>query len=232
MYSSERSWQPSLFAGAALALSSTAFALQVMEENGELSTRHGRLGFAVLLFQDLAAIPLIALAPYFAVSAAAAAPKIDYFALARGLGTIVVVVVVGRYVLDVLLRLVALSRVKEAMTAAALLTVVGVTLIMEAVGLSAGLGAFIAGALLAESSYRHELEADIAPFEGLLLGIFFTAIGMSLNLGLLISEPQLIVTLTHLAYSHQVAGSVPARPLAGARTGAIATSGVRAVARR
>lgn len=191
-------WQPSLFAGAALALSSTAFALQVMEENGELSTRHGRLGFSVLLFQDLAAIPLIALAPYFAVSAAAAAPKIDYFALARGLGTIVIVVVIGRYVLDVLLRLVALSRVKEAMTAAALLTVVGITLIMEDVGLSASLGAFIAGALLAESSYRHELEADIAPFEGLLLGIFFTAIGMSLNLGLLISEPRTIVTLTIL----------------------------------
>ena len=191
-------WQPSLFAGAALALSSTAFALQVMEENGELSTRHGRLGFSVLLFQDLAAIPLIALAPYFAVSAAAAAPKIDYLAFARGLGTIVVVVVVGRYVLDVLLRLVALSRVKEAMTAAALLTVVGVTLIMEDAGLSASLGAFIAGALLAESSYRHELEADIAPFEGLLLGIFFTAIGMSLNLGLLVSEPQIIVTLTIL----------------------------------
>ena len=191
-------WQPSLFAGAALALSSTAFALQVMEENGELSTRHGRLGFSVLLFQDLAAIPLIALAPYFAVSAAAAVPKIDYLAFARGLGTIIVVVVIGRYVLDVLLRLVALSRVKEAMTAAALLTVVGVTLIMEDAGLSASLGAFIAGALLAESSYRHELEADIAPFEGLLLGIFFTAIGMSLNLGLLVSEPQIIVTLTIL----------------------------------
>jgi len=191
-------WQPSLFAGAALALSSTAFALQVLEENGELSTRHGRLGFSVLLFQDLAAIPLIALAPYFAVSAAAAVPKIDYLAFTRGLGTIVVVVVIGRYVLDVLLRLVALSRVKEAMTAAALLTVVGVTLIMEDAGLSASLGAFIAGALLAESSYRHELEADIAPFEGLLLGIFFTAIGMSLNLGLLVSEPQIIVTLTIL----------------------------------
>ena len=189
-------WQPSLFAGAALALSSTAFALQVMEENGELSTRHGRLGFSVLLFQDLAAIPLIALAPYFAVSAAKAAPMIDYIAFAKGLGTIVLVVVVGRYVLDALLRLVALSRVKEAMTAAALLTVVGITLIMQSVGLSASLGAFIAGALLAESSYRHELEADIAPFEGLLLGIFFTAIGMSLNLGLLISEPVLIVTLT------------------------------------
>jgi glutathione-regulated potassium-efflux system protein KefB len=191
-------WQPSLFAGAALALSSTAFALQVMEENGELSTRHGRLGFSVLLVQDLAAIPLIALAPYFAISTVAAAPKIDYFAVVRGLGTVALVVFVGRYVLDILLRLVALSRVKEAMTAAALLTVVGVTLIMEQVGLSAALGAFVAGALLAESSYRHELEADIAPFEGLLLGIFFTAIGMSLNLRLLISEPKLIVMLTLL----------------------------------
>lgn len=189
-------WQPSLFAGTALALSSTAFALQVMEENKELSTRHGRLGFSILLFQDLAAIPLIALAPYFAVSAVKTHAAIDYFALAKGLGTIVVVVVVGRYVLDALLRLVALSRVKEAMTAAALLTVVGITLIMEAVGLSASLGAFIAGALLAESSYRHELEADIAPFEGLLLGIFFTAIGMSLNLGLLISAPVLIISAT------------------------------------
>ncbi len=189
-------WQPALFAGAALALSSTAFALQVMEENGELQTRHGRLGFSVLLFQDIAAIPLIALAPYFAVSAMQQAPHIDYLTFAKGLATIAAVVFVGRYALDFLLRLVALSKVKEAMTAAALLTVVGVTLIMEAVGLSASLGAFIAGALLAESSYRHELEADIAPFEGLLLGIFFTAIGMSLNLKLLVSEPVLIALLT------------------------------------
>lgn len=189
-------WQPSIFAGAALALSSTAFALQVMDETGELSTRHGRLGFSVLLFQDLAAIPLIALAPYFAVHAATHGPIIDYFNFAKGLATIVAVVVVGRYALDLLLRLVALSRVKEAMTAAALLTVVGITIIMEKVGLSASLGAFIAGALLAESSYRHELEADIAPFEGLLLGIFFTAIGMSLNLSLLVSKPLLIITLT------------------------------------
>jgi glutathione-regulated potassium-efflux system protein KefB len=189
-------WQPSIFAGAALALSSTAFALQVMDETGELSTRHGRLGFSVLLFQDLAAIPLIALAPYFAVHAATHGPVIDYLNFAKGLGTIVAVVVVGRYALDLLLRLVALSRVKEAMTAAALLTVVGITIIMEKVGLSASLGAFIAGALLAESSYRHELEADIAPFEGLLLGIFFTAIGMSLNLSLLVSKPLLIITLT------------------------------------
>jgi len=189
-------WQPALFAGAALALSSTAFALQVMEENGELQARHGRLGFSVLLVQDLAAIPLIALAPYFAVTATQQAPHIDYVAFAKGLATIAAVVFIGRYVLDFLLRIVALSKVKEAMTAAALLTVVGVTLIMESVGLSASLGAFIAGALLAESSYRHELEADIAPFEGLLLGIFFTAIGMSLNLKLLVSEPALIAMLT------------------------------------
>jgi glutathione-regulated potassium-efflux system protein KefB len=190
------SWQPALFAGAALALSSTAFALQVMEENGELATRHGRLGFAVLLFQDLAAIPLIALAPFFAVSAVSSTTSIDYLAFAKALGTIAAVIVVGRYALDFMLRLVALSKVKEAMTAAALLTVVGVTLIMQQVGLPASLGAFLAGALLAESSYRHQLEADIAPFEGLLLGMFFTAIGMSLNLRLMISMPVLIICIT------------------------------------
>jgi glutathione-regulated potassium-efflux system protein KefB len=188
--------QPALFAGAALALSSTAFALQVMEESGELQTRHGRLGFAVLLFQDLAAIPLIALAPLFATSGAGAG--IDVFAAAKGLLIVASVIVVGHYLLDYVLRLVALSKVKEAMTAAALLTVVGVTIVMELAGLPASLGAFLAGALLAESSYRHELEADIQPFEGLLLGMFFTAIGMSLNLRLLLSQPLVILGLTLL----------------------------------
>ena len=99
---------------------------------------------------------------------------------------------IGYFVLDYVIRLVAMTNVKEAMTAAALLTVVGVAIIMQQVGVSASLGAFIAGALLAESSYRHELEADIAPFEGLLLGLFFTAIGMSLNLRLLIEMPWLV----------------------------------------
>ena len=189
-------WYSSMFAGAALALSSTAFALQILEENHELASRHGRLGFSVLLFQDLAAIPLIALAPFFAASAADALATIDMMAFAKGLGTIAAVVIIGRYVLDFLLRLVARSGVKEAMTAAALLTVVGVTLIMQQAGLPASLGAFIAGALLAESTYRHQLVADIAPFEGLLLGMFFTAIGMSLNLSLLISLPGLILAMT------------------------------------
>src|SRR5262245_5739056 len=180
------SWQTAVFAGMALALSSTALALQVMEETGDLATRHGRLGFAVLLFQDLAAIPLIAFAPLFATTVVNAVPGMDLLSVLKGLGLIAAVVVVGHYVLDYLLRLVALTRVREAMTAAALLTVVGVTIIMQQAGLSASLGAFIAGALLAESSYRHQLEADIQPFEGLLLGLFFTAIGMSIDVRLLL----------------------------------------------
>ena len=188
-------WRSGLFVGLVLALSSTAFALQVLEENGELAARHGRLAFAVLLFQDLAAIPLIALAPLFAVSTGASASGMDLLAAAKALATIGGVIVVGRFALDPILRVVARAKVKEAMTAAALLMVVVVTLVMQAAGLSAALGAFLAGALLAESSYRHELEADIAPFEGLLLGLFFTAIGMSLNLALLIAHPLLVVGL-------------------------------------
>ena len=186
---------PALFIGLVLALSSTAFALQVLEETGELSARHGRLAFAVLLFQDLAAIPLIALAPLFAVSAAGSASQMDLLAAAKALAVIAGVVVVGRFALDPVLRLVARANVKEAMTAAALLLVVVVTVVMQAAGLSASLGAFLAGALLAESSYRHELEADIQPFQGLLLGLFFTAIGMSLNLQLLWQNPLLVAAL-------------------------------------
>ena len=193
------SWQAALFAGLALALSSTALALQVMEETGDLQTRHGRLGFSVLLFQDLAAIPLIAFAPLFAVSAIAGAethtPMEDVLAVIKGLGLIAVVVVVGHFVLDYLLRMVARTRVREAMTAAALLTVVGVTIVMQQAGLSASLGAFIAGALLAESSYRHQLEADIQPFEGLLLGLFFTAIGMTIDVRLFLDAPWIILIL-------------------------------------
>lgn len=185
-------WRSGLFVGLVLALSSTAFALQVLEENGELPARHGRLAFAVLLFQDLAAIPLIALAPLFAVASGATASGMDLLAAVKGLATIGSVIVVGRFALDPILRLVARAKVKEAMTAAALLLVIVVTIVMQAAGLSAALGAFLAGALLAESSYRHELEADIAPFEGLLLGLFFTAIGMSLNLALLVAHPLLI----------------------------------------
>jgi glutathione-regulated potassium-efflux system protein KefB len=188
-------WQTAIFIGLALALSSTAFALQVMEETGDLSTRHGRLGFAVLLFQDLCAIPLIALVPLFAVTGSDTGPTMDLAAALQGLLIIAAVIVVGHFLLDHFVRLVALARVKEAMTAAALLTVVGVAILMQQAGVSAALGAFIAGALLAESSYRHQLQADIKPFEGLLLGLFFTAIGMTIDLRLLLEEPGRIFVL-------------------------------------
>ena len=186
------------FAGLALSLSSTALALQLMEENKELTTRHGRLGFAILLFQDLAAIPLIALAPLFAASLTSKGALFDFVAIGRALVIIALVLVVGRYVLDQALRFIARARVPEAMTAAALLTVVGVAVLMQKAGLSASLGAFLAGAILAESSYRHQLEADIKPFEGLLLGLFFTAIGMSLNVTALIERPLTMLGLVAL----------------------------------
>lgn len=176
-----------LFIGLALSLSSTAFALQVLEEKGELTTRHGRLAFSVLLFQDLAAIPLIALVPLFAVGGTE--HTMDIKSAVFAISTILGVVVVGRFLLSRLYRFVAATGVREAMTASALLTVVGVALVMEAAGLSAALGAFIAGALLADSEYRHQIEADIAPFEGLLLAVFFIAVGMSIDLGVLTAAP-------------------------------------------
>jgi glutathione-regulated potassium-efflux system protein KefB len=177
-----------LFIALALALSSTAFVLQLLEEKGELKQRHGRLAFALLLFQDLAAIPLIAFVPLFAVHS----PIKDQMSLlgaGKALAVIVLLVVAGRFLLGRLYRLVASTHVKEAMTASALLTVVGVALLMEEAGLSAALGAFIAGALVADSEYRHQVAADIVPFEGVLLGLFFTAIGMSLNLELAAERP-------------------------------------------
>lgn len=196
---------PALFIGLVLSLSSTAFALQVLEERGELTTKHGRLAFAVLLFQDLAAIPLIALTPFFAVAVVGAATSMDVVAALRALATIVAVVVVGRFLIDRVLRVIARTKVREAMTAAALLTVVGAALVMSKAGLSPSLGAFLAGALLAESSYRHQLEADIQPFEGLLLGMFFTAVGMSLNLELILTEPTMIVVIVLLLVAVKIA---------------------------
>jgi len=175
------------FVGLALSLSSTAFALQVLEEKGELTTRHGRLSFSVLLFQDLAAIPLIALVPLFAVGGAKATMDVKSAALA--IFTILGVIVVGRFLLSRLYRFVAATGVREAMTASALLTVIGVALVMQVAGLSPALGSFIAGALLADSEYRHQIEADIAPFEGLLLAVFFIAVGMSIDLSVLVAKP-------------------------------------------
>ena len=179
--------------GFVLALSSTAFVLQMLAEKQQLTTTHGRAGFSILLFQDLAVIPLIAVIPLFGSSAAGA--QFDFFGLAKSTGILIGLIVGGRYLLRPLLHIVAASRIPEIFTATALLVVIGSALLMQAAGMSMVLGAFIAGMLLADSEYRHELEGDIAPFKGLLLGLFFIAVGMSVNLSLLFAEPVRILLL-------------------------------------
>ena len=177
--------------GIILALSSTAFVLPTLAERRELSTRYGREAFAILLFQDLSVIPLLALIPLFGTGKPTALTH-----PAVGLGLLVAVMVVGRPLLDLLFRHVARVNSREMFTAAALVTVLGLALLMQAGGLSMSLGAFIAGVLLADSEFRHELEASIAPFQGLLLGLFFMAVGMSTNLTLLVKFPWQIIGLT------------------------------------
>jgi len=177
--------------GIILALSSTAFVLPTLAERRELSTRHGREAFAILLFQDLSVIPLLALIPLFGTGKPTALTH-----PAVGLGLLLAVAVVGRPLLDALFRHVARVNSREMFTAAALVTVLGLALMMQAGGLSMSLGAFVAGVLLADSEFRHELEASIAPFQGLLLGLFFMAVGMSTNLSLLVKFPWQIVGLT------------------------------------
>ncbi len=185
------SFPQALLIGLALALSSTAFALQTLEEKGELTARHGRLAFSILLFQDLAAIPLIAIVPLVATNIASS-PLITFAGALKMVAAVGLIFVVGQFVLDRLYRLLASTQVREAMTAAALLTVAAVSLLMTEIGLSASLGAFIAGVLLADSSFRHQLEADIEPFEMLLLALFFTSIGMGLNYEALLHQPDVI----------------------------------------
>ena len=172
--------------GFGLALSSTAFVLQLLGEQKQLQTDHGRSAFAVLLFQDLAVIPLIALVPLLADQEAGG---IDPVQLAITALCIAALVAGARYLLRPILRLVANSGITELFTATALLIVIGAAVLMEMAHLSMGLGAFIAGMLLADSEYRHELESDIEPFKGLLLGLFFIAVGMSVDLSLIASRP-------------------------------------------
>ena len=189
-------WAAALLIGFGLALSSTAFVLQMLAEKKELKSVHGRAAFGVLLFQDLAVIPLIAVVPLLAATQISA---IDSMALDQIIKTFLVVagfIVGGHYLLRPLLGWVASAQIQEIFTAAALLLVIGAALIMEWLGLSMGLGAFLAGMLVADSPYRHQLETDIKPFKGLLLGLFFMAVGMSAKLGLLVQQPGLILALT------------------------------------
>ncbi len=181
-------WVPALVIGLALGLSSTAFAIQLMNEHRMLKSPPGQRGFAILLLQDLAVIPILLL-----VAALAPASEVDGPAWYIGLLAIALVLIAGRYLLNPFLRLIARYGSGEIMTAAALLIVLTTALGMAAAGLSMGMGAFIAGVLLANSSFRHQLEAEIEPFKGLLLGLFFIAIGMHLDLGLLAAQPLLIL---------------------------------------
>ena len=176
-----------LVIGFGLALSSTAFALQILEERGEMSRRHGQKSFAILLFQDVAIVPLLAVLPLLAPGGTEAA-EMSATGFALAIGAVAVLIASGRYLLNPLFRIIGNTGAREAMIATALFVVMASAMLMQVVGLSMAMGAFIAGVMLAESSYRHELEADIEPFRGLLLGLFFMAIGMSLDLGVLVDN--------------------------------------------
>lgn len=177
-------WQIALVVGMGLALSSTAIALRVIEEQGLAGTETGQSGFAVLLFQDIAVIPMLALLPVLAGNTSG-----NWQDALWMLGGVTALLIGGHFLLRPLFRYVVMSGVRELFTVAALLLVIGIALIMKQLGLSMALGAFLAGVLLAESEYRHELEIAIEPFKGLLLGLFFIAVGMAVNLGLLALHP-------------------------------------------
>jgi len=179
--------------GLSLALSSTAFSLQLMAEKSLVATPIGRRGFAILLLQDLAVIPILLL-----VQSLSQVVVVDSSPWWLGLLAIISLLVAGRYLLDPLLNSVALHGNRESMTATALLIVVGAAYAMQSAGLSMGLGAFVAGLMLANSNFRHQLETDIEPFKGLTLGLFFIAIGMSLDLSLFWESPWLLLGLALL----------------------------------
>lgn len=195
-----------IIAGFGLSLSSTAFAMQILEDEGAVSRRYGQTSFAILLFQDLAIVPLLALVPLLSPGGGGHAMNWTQFALA--VLAVAALIFAGRYLLSPLFRVIANTGAKEAMIAAALLVVLGSATVIQYAGLSMGMGAFIAGVLLAESSYRHELEADIEPFRGILLGLFFMAVGLSLNLSviadnwlvILIAVPVLMAVKAALVY--------------------------------
>jgi monovalent cation:proton antiporter-2 (CPA2) family protein len=185
-------WQQSFIIGLTLALSSTAFAIPLMDEQKVMGLPLGRKGFSMLLFQDMAVIPILLLLASWAPVADATGHRLPWWV---GVLTVLGVIVAARVIFNPLLKLAAKYGSREILTAAGLLIVLGVSLLMASVGLSMSLGAFLAGLLLAQSSYRHQLAADIEPFKGLLLGLFFIAVGMSLNLQLLFSHPLLVVVL-------------------------------------
>jgi monovalent cation:H+ antiporter-2, CPA2 family len=202
--SSFLTWRAAIAAGLTVAMSSTAIALQSLKERGEMGSEAGRTSFAVLLFQDIAVIPILALLPLLAtVAPAAGASEGSLFHDAPGwlrtvavLAAVAAVVALGRFLFVPLLRIVARTHLRELFTASALLIVVAITLLMQSVGLSPALGTFLAGVILATSEFKHELESDLDPFKGLLLGLFFIAVGASIDFALIASQPIRIAAWT------------------------------------
>lgn len=189
--------------GFGLSLSSTAFALQMLTEKNQFNTEFGRTSFAILLAQDLAAIPALAVIPALA---AQGGESVSYTKILSALALIVSLIVGSRFLVRPVLQRLAEMRSREIFTAAILFIVLGVAELMQTIGLSAALGTFIAGVLLADSEYRHEIEADLEPFKSLLLGLFFISVGMSVSLGSVIEHPLTVValTLTYVIIKHTV----------------------------
>ncbi|MEE6251415.1 MAG: monovalent cation:proton antiporter-2 (CPA2) family protein [Bdellovibrionota bacterium] len=175
----------SFVAGFGLALSSTAFCLQILEEKHQLKTLHGQGTFSILLFQDIAVVPLITLVPVLAGASAGA----SWLGVGKTFAIIIAFIAVGIFAIRHIFHFIARARVQEVFTAVSLLVVLGSAVIMEEAGLSMGTGAFLAGVLLANSEYRHELESNLSAFKGLLLGLFFMAVGMSLDFNILLAKP-------------------------------------------
>jgi monovalent cation:proton antiporter-2 (CPA2) family protein len=192
----EQTWQSALVIGFGLSMSSTALVLQLLAERGQLNSHYGRSAFSILLFQDIAVLPALALLPLLGAAAAVKSAGPGGWLVVKFFAVLATVIIGGRYVLRPMLRIVAATRVSEAFTAAGLLVVIATALLVGLVGLSLSLGAFLAGVLLADSEFRHELEADIEPFKGLLLGLFFISVGMSANLQLVREKPLTILGLT------------------------------------
>ncbi len=198
-------WQSALAIGMTLALSSTAIVLQTLSEKGWMKSQPGQSAFSVLLFQDIAVIPMLALLPLLAIQAASGAAGGHHGGGLDGLPgwlqTIVIlaviggIIVAGRYLMRPIFRFIAAARLREIFTAAALLLVIGIALLMELIGLSPALGTFLAGVVLSGSEYRHELESDIEPFKGLLLGLFFISVGAGIDFNLLFGQPGLLFGL-------------------------------------
>ncbi|HSS66605.1 MAG TPA: monovalent cation:proton antiporter-2 (CPA2) family protein, partial [Gammaproteobacteria bacterium] len=188
-------WSAAIIIGLGLSLSSTAFALQILAEKNQLTTRHGRSAFSILLFQDLVVVPVLAVVPLLSPDATRAYSSDPWVGAVSALGIVIAVVVVGHFLVGRAFKFIAATGIREVFTAASLLLVIGTGLLLESAGLSMALGAFLAGVLLADSEYRHALEADIEPFKGLLLGLFFIAVGMYLDLGLVLEHPALAVGL-------------------------------------